>query len=278
MIAMKRRDFLRKSLSIAAATIPAGIMGHSQKKASPPAHADGWIPIFNGRNLDGWYTFLQKSGKNNDPEGYVRVEKGMIHILGDAVKASNPEPGYLSTEREFANCRLRFEYKWGLKRYEPRLEAKRDNGILYHLVAPDKVWPKSVEFQMLESDTGDAVMIGGVRAAPGGTQGGVPFWPNRSPIPEMQIPAPQLVPGRPQLVPKQGFFEKYDDWNTLEIIMDGDKAAHLVNGRIVNSIFDIQQPDPQNAGQWVRLDHGRIAIEIIYAEIWFRTVAFRPLS
>ena len=60
--------------------------------------------------------------------------------------------------------------------------------------------------------------------------------------------------------------------------MDGDKAAHLVNGRIVNSIFDIQQPDPQNAGQWVRLDHGRIAIEIIYAEIWFRTVAFKPLS
>lgn len=35
-------------------------LGHAQ--AAP----DGWISLFNGRNLDGWYSFLLTAGKSND--------------------------------------------------------------------------------------------------------------------------------------------------------------------------------------------------------------------
>src|SRR5262245_38916234 len=50
---------------------------HAQSQASgggrgvPASGNDGWIQLFNGRNLDGWYTFFSKSGKNNDPSGLV---------------------------------------------------------------------------------------------------------------------------------------------------------------------------------------------------------------
>jgi hypothetical protein len=37
---------------------------------------DGWIPLFNGRDLTGWYTYLPSSGRNKDPKGVFKVHDG----------------------------------------------------------------------------------------------------------------------------------------------------------------------------------------------------------
>ena len=42
---------------------------------------DGWTPLFNNQNLDGWYTWLPSTGRNNDPRGVFKVQDGIIHIL-----------------------------------------------------------------------------------------------------------------------------------------------------------------------------------------------------
>ena len=52
------------------------------------------------------------------------------------------------------------------------------------------------------------------------------------------------APGDSSRVLKSGDFENRDGWNTVEVIIQGDRSTHLVNGRIVNSAHDIQQPDP----------------------------------
>ena len=75
---------------------------------------------------------------------------------------------------------------------------------------------------------------------------------------------------------KEGDFEKLDDWNVVEIVTRGDRALHIVNGRINNTLMLIQQPDPQNAGQFIPLTGGKIAIQIEYAEVWFRRIEIRP--
>ena len=31
----------------------------------------GYISLFNGKDLNGWYTFLQKHGKNSDPDHVI---------------------------------------------------------------------------------------------------------------------------------------------------------------------------------------------------------------
>ena len=43
---------------------------------------DGWIPLFNGKNFDGWYTYVQSTGKNNDPTHVFKVEDkiGRAHV------------------------------------------------------------------------------------------------------------------------------------------------------------------------------------------------------
>lgn len=40
------------------------------------------VKLFNGKNLDGFYTYLDKHGKNNDPDHVFRVENGVVHVSG----------------------------------------------------------------------------------------------------------------------------------------------------------------------------------------------------
>lgn len=270
---MKRRSFLNKTMFL-------GAMPFVEKMTTGvtylAAEKSDWTPLFNGHNLDGWYTFLQRSGKDKDPRGSVRIENGMIHILGNDVTSEEAESGYVATNREFGDCRIRVEYKWGTKRFPPRAEQKRDSGLLHHIVGPDRVWPTCVEFQIQESDTGDIIMLGGVRGAPGVPRAGLVAWPDQNtdltPVP------PPAGRGRENRVIKVSDFEDPVGWNVAELVMQGDKTAHIVNGRLVNSLFDIQVPDGQNSSQFRRLDRGKIALEVEWAEIWFRNIAVKALT
>ena len=108
------------------------------------AIADGQSmkPLFNGKDLNGWYSFLQTKGKNNDPEKVFSVEDGLLHISGK-------EFGYICNEKVYKNFHLAAEFKWGVKKFPPRDAdtTKRDNGICYYIPGNEKdfVWPKSIE-------------------------------------------------------------------------------------------------------------------------------------
>jgi len=112
------------------------------------------IKLFNGKNLKGFDTFLKEKGLNNDPDKVFQVHDGMVH-------ASGKEYGYFITQQEYDNYHLRAEFKWGNQTHPPRQDKARDSGILYHVVGPNMVWPKSIEFQMIEGGTGDIILVGG---------------------------------------------------------------------------------------------------------------------
>jgi hypothetical protein len=63
----------------------------------------------------------------------------------------------------------------------------------------------------------------------------------------------------------------------VEVIWQGDRSAHIVNGRVVNMISRLQQPDPQNPSQFIPLTRGKIAIEMEFAEIWYRRIEVKSL-
>ena len=88
-------------------------------------------------------------------------------------------------------------------------------------------------------------------------------------------PAPEPTTGRKI---KDGNFEILDGWNVVEVIWQGDRAAHIVNGRLVNVLTTLQQPDPNQPGKFIPLTRGKIAIEIEYAEIWYRKIEVKPLG
>jgi hypothetical protein len=236
--------------------------------AGEGAAESGWVPLFNGKSLDGWYTFLQKSGKNNDSSRIFKAERGMIHILDLPTTQDASEVfGYLSSEREFAHCRIRAEFKWGKKRFAPRAEEKRDSGLFYYVVGPDKIWPTSLHLQVQETDVGDLWMNGGAGVTTSIENDNPPTYGASFVLRHQQR-------GR---IAKLADFEDRDGWNSVEMILDGDKITHLVNGRVVLRAWNVRQPDPNDPSKTIPLDHGRLLLEAEGAEIWFRNVQMKPL-
>jgi hypothetical protein len=281
---MNRRQVLKASLVAAASATVFASRSVAQVAAStlPASGADGWVSLLNGHNLDGWYTMLQKSGKSAaEKKHIVTMEEGMLHILGNTDDGEQMEAGYLATNQEFENVHIRVEYKWGLKRFAPRTYAKRDNGLLYGLVGEDKVWPTCVECQIEEGDVGDYFMVEtrGVQDqhANGffGETLGDSGWPASGKKQPITPTAKEDGPGRRI---KDGNFENLDGWNTVEVIWQGDRSAHVINGRTVNSASQLERPDLHNPGKFTPLTRGKIAIEIEFAEIWFRRIEVKSLA
>ena len=68
--------------------------------------------------------------------------------------------GCATTRQEFSNYHFRASFKWGEKKWEPRLTELKDSGILYHSrgdfgVDYWKSWALSQEFQVIEHGIGE---------------------------------------------------------------------------------------------------------------------------
>ncbi|HYC84004.1 MAG TPA: DUF1080 domain-containing protein [Chryseosolibacter sp.] len=195
--------------------------------------------LLNGKNLDGWYTWLETKGKNNDPEKVFTVEAdGVLHDSGK-------EAGYIMTEKGFENYHFKLEFKWGNDKWPPRLNNKRDSGICYNVPADetDKIWPRSVECQIQEGDVGDFWLLG---------------------YSTIQVDGKQNAPSMYTRMTKKKDSEKPNgEWNTVEVISFNGKCVHIVNGVVVNY------------GENSSLIGGRILLQSEFAELFYRNVSIR---
>jgi putative membrane-bound dehydrogenase-like protein len=243
--------------------------------ASPTATAEpAWEPLITGKDLAGWYTYIDGHGPDADPDRLIQVHEGVIHAYKDAT-ADSPQPhGYLSTKREYSHYRLRLQYKWGAKRFAPREAAVRDAGIMYHVVGKDAhkwgVWPMSVECQIQEGDTGDLITVD-TRCT---------SWIAPPPL-EDEYPTflPAIKGGEAfkntLLVHASKVADRREGWNDVEVVVRGAKEAiHIVNGEVVQRLAEIERPD---GDKWRPLGKGRIVLQIEGAEILYRNVEIQPL-
>jgi hypothetical protein len=213
------------------------------------------LVLFNGKDLTGFYTFLKNHGKNNDPDHVFTVENGVIHVSG-------AEFGYIATEKEYRNYRLTCEFKWGEATHGEMAGKARDAGILYHFIGPDKVWPKSIEFQITEGGVGDFYMTDQASLARDGITVTGP--PNSADIIARFNKGPwKDVTGYRD---PNGEVEKpHGQWNTLVLEAYGNIAKHYVNGKLVNEGYDANP------------DHGKIVFQSEGAEIYYRNIRLQPL-
>lgn len=258
----------------AAASLP--LVGACASVAAQPGSGENWQDLFNGRNLEGW-TFFHDGVGDTDRHGVARIANGVLHFLGPDYAGPQQTMGHIATTGEWENYHLQLQFKWGVRRFSPRTLQRRNSGVLYHMSPErDRLFPACVEFQIEEGDVGDAVMVN-TMAVQGPVLGGTPLWPNWIPaIPKTY--EPPLVAGglARQWLRHAGHYESLDDWNTLDLYAFGDQAAHLVNGRIVNTLYWMVGPQAGDARP--PLTKGRIALEFEAAEVMFRRVRSRSLS
>ena len=246
--------------------------------ASRSTEADGWIKLFNGRDLSGWYTFLQKYGKNQDPDNVITIEDGAIHLYKHAADGSTVVMGYIGTDREFGDYHLRFQFRWGKKKFQPRYALKRDAGLYYHLTGPDAVWPRALQFQVEQTNVGDLIALHGMQLdtwIDASTRGAEqPTY--RSPE---QGGEPRVLGGKGIAYQKRwpGAVE-LEGWNTVEVIARADTTVHRLNGQVVNQGRNVRFQPPEPGTSPRPLTRGKIALEIEAAEIEFRQVEIRTLT
>jgi hypothetical protein len=234
------------------------------------------VILFNGKNLDGWYTFVQNRGRNIDPKNVFTVQDGMIRISGE-------EWGGITTNEEFENYRLIVEFKWGGKTFAPRLENARDSGILLHSVgedgASDGIWMNSIECQLIEGGTGDFIVVGDGSKNFSITS---PVAPEKQGISYVFQPEGELAtinfgrinwygrdPNWKDVIDFRGSQDvekQVGEWNKVECVVKGDEITIYLNGVLVNHASNVKP------------SKGRIQIQSEGAEIFFRKVELRPLA
>jgi hypothetical protein len=230
------------------------------------------ISLFNGRDLDGWYTWL-KENKHADPNQVFSVEDGVIRISGE-------EWGGIATRQLYRDYHLIVEWKRGGPTHGIREGKARDSGILVHGVGEDGAasgtWLESIESQVIEGGTGDFIMVGGrrqpsmtveVREAPNGEiywqAGGKPVTRERARF--------DWYGRDPEWKDVTGFRGKQDvempvgEWNRSEVICDGDTVKNILNGKVVNN------------GTNASHTFGKIQLQSEGAEILIRRVELLPL-
>lgn len=159
---------------------------------------DGYVPLFNGKDLSGWTHHLDKSPGS-------KIED--VWSVADGVIACKGKPaGYIRTTTDYTNYVLKVEWRWP--------EKAGNSGVLLRMTGEDKVWPKSIEAQLASGRAGDFWLIDGAK---------------------LTTPADRVDPKaeRHRLHVKAN--EKpVGEWNTYEITVDGGKVSLKVNGEVLN--------------------------------------------
>jgi hypothetical protein len=234
------------------------------------------IHLFNGNDLNGWYTFLKGKGKNIDPNKVFTVQNGLIRISGE-------EFGCITTNNEYTNYKLEIEYKWGELTYPPRVSNARDSGVLLHSTGEDGgssgTWMHSIECQLIEGGTGDLLVVGD----------GTAMFSITCPVaPEKQGDSYVFKEGgNPATInggrinwfgrdsgwkDMKGFRGAKDvekpigEWNKLMVFARGKEITIYLNGTLVNHAIDVQ---PQK---------GRIQVQSEGAEIFLKRVDLIPIN
>ncbi len=234
------------------------------------------VSLFNGNNLNGWYTYLNKQGRDKDPDGVFKVENKMIHVSGT-------EYGCITTDKEYGNYELEMEFKWGPNTHEPRVNAARDNGLLIHSRGKDGGysgnWMYSIECQIIEGGTGDFLVVSDGKRKFSLTCPVAPEKQNGTNIYQPGGNTATIRKGRINLFARDPDWKDIKDfrgakdienpvgeWNTIRVIAMGDDIFFYLNDVLVNRAVK------------VRPHSGRIQIQSEGAEMFVRKVELTRLA
>ena len=116
---------------------------------------DGWTPLFNGRDLEGWTPKIAGYALGEDPFGTFRVENGALRVAYDKYEKFDNRFGHLFYRTPYSHYRLRIEYRFvGQQCPGGPGWALRNSGVMIHGQPPETMeknqsFPVSIEVQFL---------------------------------------------------------------------------------------------------------------------------------
>ena len=165
---------------------------------APTFHPPVVVRLWNGRDLAGWVSFFRPG--TPPPAEFWRAADGILHL-------GRTPPGYLRTEKSFADYHLHVEWRWPV----PVRPGTNNSGIFVLQQPPDAVWPESVQVQVKTGACGDLIAQGGLT---------FPLQP-ATPLLKKMAPASEKPAG---------------EWNLTDIYCRGASIEVVVNGQRQNFV------------------------------------------
>lgn len=202
------------------------------------------ISLFNGVDLSGWHVDVPEMDNNPNARNPFIVRDSMLVSLGTP-------GGHLITDSVFQNYRLEVEY---------RFSAKPGNcGVLVHASTPRalyKMFPKSIEAQMMHENAGDFWCIVEDITVPDMIErrGAEEEW--------------GITEGKKRRILNltDGSEKPLGEWNYYVIECLDDEIKVWVNGDLVNYGYNCTA------------NKGQIAVQAEGSEVEFRKIELTPIS
>jgi hypothetical protein len=228
--------------------------------ASTGESGEGWIQLFNGRDLDGWTVKIAGYEVGENFGDTFRVEDGLLISTCEEYETFEDRFAHLFYDGTFSHYRVRVEYRivgdqcpgapeWGY----------RNSGIMVHGQSPesmeiDQWFPTSIEVQLLGGD--------GAGPQPNGNV--------CTPGTHIVVDGDLITEHCTQS--SSATFDG-DQWVTVEAEVRGDEVIrHFVNGELV---LEYQSPQLDDG---TPLSSGTISLQGESHRFEFRKVELLPLE
>ena len=187
---------------------------------------DSRIDLWNGKDFSGWKLFIPDT--MIDVSTVWMAKNGIVHCTG-------VPDGYMRTKNNYTNYKLTVEWRWP--------DEPGNSGVLLHMSEPDKVWPKSIEAQLMSENAGDFWMI------------------DSTEIKEHTDKSSRRIVKR-----EESSENTPGEWNKYEIFCKGNTIQLYVNGIL------------QNEGTEASVQSGKICFQSEGKPIQFRSIYLEPVD
>ncbi|NME68085.1 ThuA domain-containing protein [Flammeovirga aprica] len=247
------------------------------------------------KDLSKWDIFMGAPHTKTDIEGYEKFDdvtkgtpiglnkdpKNVFSVINEndeeVLKITGEIYAGLVTKKEYENYHLKWEFKWGDKKWAPRLNHKRNSGVLYHSIGDYtdfwNVWMTCLECEVQETDCGDFITLGNVRAeCPAEKiEKKYHFKPGADPVHLAWAKGFEtgrcFKPGNPE--------KPHGEWNTMEILCIGKKNIHVLNGEVVMVVLN---PIANISGEWQSMEKGKIQLQSEAAEVYYKNIKIKSIT
>ncbi|HLO58008.1 MAG TPA: DUF1080 domain-containing protein [Bacteroidales bacterium] len=233
---------------------------------------------YNGQQpVDEKGTPIEPIGYNKNEANVFSVEmvngEPVLHITGEIY-------GCVFTKQEFSNYHFTLKYKWGERKWEPRLDKLKDSGILYHSIGECGVdywraWMRSQEFQVMEGHAGD-------------------YWSGNNTAIDIRAYLPEgdimnsvadtsqsflsmgAGTGRMGFCLRSANFESAEnEWTTLDLICFEGKSIHMVNGHVVMVLKNSRYMQDSTS---IPLISGKIQLQSEAGEVYYKDIRIKRID
>lgn len=237
-----------------------------------PIPKEGWIPLFNGKNLDGWTPKITGYELGDNYNNTFRVENGAIKMAYDKYSNFKNQFGHLFYKEKFSNYKIRVEYRFtGEQTPGGPSWAYRNSGVMIHCQDPktmrkDQEFPVCIEVQLLGGNGKEERSTANVCT------------PGTNIVMDGKLHTQHCTNSKSKTY-------HGDQWVTAEVEVHGSKVIkHIVDGQVV---LQYEQPqldeNDSDAKEMLKtgnklIQEGYISLQAESHTVEFRKVELLPLE